>query len=183
MTSTLRALTVTALLSLLPAAALAQTPKVTLPDIEIGQRVWVSNSQGLELHGELIRISPDMVEIATAAGPRRIATADVWTIMKKDSNRNGFLIGAGVGVFSGVMMGAVEGGYATGSAGGTTAAAIVIGVAFYGGIGAWIDSAIEGRELIYRRAAESSTSTFSLAPIVSLKGSKRLGLGGSIAWR
>ncbi|MEI6245229.1 MAG: hypothetical protein WCQ64_09285, partial [Acidobacteriota bacterium] len=90
MTSTLRALTVTALLSLLPAAALAQTPKVTLPDIEIGQRVWVSNSQGLELHGELIRISPDMVEIATAAGPRRIATADVWTIMKKDSNRNGF---------------------------------------------------------------------------------------------
>ena len=182
MTSTLRALTVTALLSLLPATALAQTPQVTLPDLEIGQRVWVSNSQGLELRGELIRISPDMVEIATAAGPRRIATADVWTIMKKDSNRNGFLIGAGVGLVSGLMGAALEGGAATGSHGGSAAGFVLIGVAFYGGVGAWIDSAIEGRELIYRRA-EASTSTFSLAPIVSLKGSKRLGVGGTITWR
>lgn len=182
MTSTLRGLAVAALFSLLPATALAQPQQVTLPDIEIGQRIWVSNSQGLELRGELIRISPDTVEIATAAGPRRIATADVWTIMKKDSNRNGFLIGAGVGLVSGLMAASFETTYDTGSSGGTATGLVLVGVAFYGGIGAWIDSAIEGRQLIYRRA-ESHTSTFSLAPIVSLKGSNRLGVGGTVTWR
>ena len=179
---TLTRILVLAMALAVPSRALAQIPRVTLPDMEIGQRIWVSNSQGMEVRGELIKLSPDTLEIATATGPRQIATADVWTIMEKDSNRNGFLIGAGVGAVSGLMTAAVEGGNATGSQGGSAAGFIAIGVAFYGGVGAWIDSAIEGRELIYRRA-ESSTSTFSLAPIVSLKGSKRLGVGGTITWR
>ena len=179
---TLTRILVLAMALAVPSRALAQIPRVTLPDMEIGQRIWVSNSQGMEVRGELIKLSPDTLEIATATGPRQIATADVWTIMEKDSNRNGFLIGAGVGLFSVLlMMGATEGGNATASAGGT-AEGVAIGAALYGGIGAVIDSAIDGRQLIYRRA-ESSTSTFSLAPIVSIKGSKRLGLGGTITWR
>ena len=179
---TLTRLLVLAIALAAPSRALAQIPRVTLPDMEIGQRIWVSNSQGTELRGEFIKLSPDTLEIATAKGPQQIATADVWTIMGKDSNRNGFLIGAGVGLFSVLlMMGATEGENATVSAR-STAAGVALGVTFYGGIGAVIDSAIEGRQLIYRRA-ESSASTFSLAPIVSLTGSKRLGVGGTITWR
>lgn len=185
MTSLLRVATVVALLLSLPSLAAAQTTRPTLPEIAPGSRIWVANSQGLELHGELVNISPDAIEIDTAAGPRRMAMSDVWTIMKKDSNANGFWMGAGVGVLSGVMLGAVSGPVQTKDTNrGFTAGMVIMGGLFYGGIGAWLDSAIEGRELVYRRSTDHDHPTLALAPVASVTGTnKRIGVNGTITWR
>ena len=103
--------------------------------------------------------------------------------MKKDSNTNGFLIGAGGGVVSGLMLSAVSGATAE-ERKGLAAEMVILGALAYGGIGAWIDSAIEGRELIYRRATDPTHPVVSLSPFADLShGAKRVGIGGAITWR
>lgn len=185
MTSTLRSVVVAIALLLVPALTFAQASKPVLPDLEAGTCVWIANSQGLELHGDLINVSPDAIEIDTAAGPRRIAVADVWTIMKKDSNKNGFLMGAGFGAVGGVMLGAVSGTVQTKDTNrGFTATMVVFGALVYGGIGAWIDNAIEGRELVYRRASDHDHPTLVVAPMADLSGAnRRIGVNGAVTWR
>ncbi len=51
----------------------------------------------------------------------------------------------------------------------------------WGGIGAWIDSRIEGQEIVYRKS--DPKTTVRIAPQVALVGTKRVGIGGSITWR
>ena len=66
---------------------------------------------------------------------------------------------------------------------GPAIAVTAAGGLLYGGVGWLIDNAIEGRDVIYELSDRAPALAVSLEPIVSLRGSKRLGLGGSITWR
>ena len=97
-------------------------------------------------------------------------------IHTKDSNTQGFLIGAGVGLLSGWMGSGIVPRNQRG-------AYIAFGTLFYAGVGALIDNAIAGREMLYHRPETSATAVIIITPIVGLDGPWRLGVGGTITWK
>jgi hypothetical protein len=158
-----------ATLTLLAATSVAsaQTSSPPLP-VKLGQIVWVTTSEGLDMKGFVSAISPTTLEISGEAGTRQFAVAETRRIAKRDGNRNGFLIGAGFGVLPFLL-----------SSADATGVELIAGVAFgsaiWGGIGALIDNAIEGRQTIYTRPAPA----VELGPVVSRSG---VGLRGTIRW-
>lgn len=157
-------------------------------DLEIGNKVWVVNAKGLEQGGEVTSLSSSFIELATTAGVSRIAMSDVATISKKDSNKQGFLIGAAFGCVAEVGFASWLERVASSldrkpehfGAGQRIAFCVAGGLAF-GGIGAFIDGRIEGREVVYRHA--EPRTIVRLTPIIEIAGPKRAGVGGTISWR
>ncbi len=172
-----------------PTLALAQTSSATIPAVETGQKVWVTTANG-EVLGNVSELSPVFIELATAAGIKRIAMSDVAAISKKDSNKQGFWIGAAVGCVVGSVVAqgvndiaafaTPQKNYEKESTFSSAGFCVTSGLIF-GGIGAWIDSLIEGRDVLYQ--AGTARVAVKIAPQVELVGSKRVGIGGSITWR
>ncbi len=158
--------------------------------VKIGQNVRVTNAQGVELRGEVTALSPTDLELETKTGTRRIAIADVWKVTKKDSNKQGFYTGTAVGFFSSWLALNQLAGYlgTTPNSEFPTAQDLPRGASTYlkvglicGGVGAWIDSMVDGREFLYQKMERKVV--VEIAPIAALGASKRLGLGGTISWR
>jgi len=180
------------LFSALPGSALAQTSSATIPAVETGQKVWVTTAVG-QVRGDVTEISPTFIELATTAGIKRIAMSDVATISKKDSNKQGLFIGAAIGCVVGASSAQAFNDVARSNPFATpqknyqsqnifsSAAFCVTGGLLFGGIGAWIDSLIDGRDVLYQ--AGTARVAVKIAPQVELVGSKRVGIGGSITWR
>jgi hypothetical protein len=164
-----------AVIALLSVAAPA-AGQTFAPPVTPGETVFVTNAQGAEIRGQIASVSSNGLDLVTAVGARHFAVSDIWLIQKKDSNREGWLIGAGVGLLSSTI-----------SAGEVPPAqrpfVLIFGTAFYAGIGALIDNGINGRQLLYTRPTEPSRPVVTLAPIVSLGKSKTLGIGGGISWK
>lgn len=161
----------TALLVLSSTSAAAQD--VTTATITEGKVYWVTRSDGSEIKGFITGRSPADVRVSGAFGEVSIPTGEVLTIAKVDGLKNGFLIGAGVGLAFMVP-------YALSDEGSADTGPKLMGAlgvaAMYGGIGALIDKALEGRTVVYRRSGGPS---FVLVPIAS---GQRLGLRGSVRW-
>lgn len=170
-----RILVITAALAV-PSLALAQSASIT--QLKVGQIVWITDTNGFELRGSVVATLPEAIEISTGGGPRRLAMSSIQVIAKKDSNRNGFWWGFAVGVAP--MVGLSSGQVFSSS---EAIAFTLVGGLSNGAVGWLIDNAIEGRSVLYERSDRAPALAVHLAPVVSLGGPKRLGVGGAITWR
>ena len=50
-----------------------------------------------------------------------------------------------------------------------------------GGLGAWLDSFIQGPDMVYRKVQNKVAA--SVEPLVGLSGRRRIGINGSVTWR
>jgi hypothetical protein len=66
--------------------------------IQVGQRIWVTDTTGREVRGRLERLSSDGL-VLKAQGLQTFAAADVRrvSVRVRDSLKNGTLIGLGIG--------------------------------------------------------------------------------------
>ena len=184
----MHALGLTSLIWLFSSAAEAQTVQAknvpveaagTKLPVKIGETVWVTVAQGWELKGRVTAFTPTTIEINNETKTQQLNVTEIRRIAKPDSLKNGFLIGAAVGVLSGVgyTVDAMNPKASGGAKAGFAVFNIAIGVGIYGSLGRWLDKRSEGRQTIYEKPAPSTN--VEVRPIVSRRG---LGLGGSIRW-
>ena len=151
--------------------------------LKVGERVWVTDTQGHEISGKLQDLSSDALTLELtnkwtldADGPRTFAARDVSIIQgrKDDSLVNGTLIGMGVaaGVAGAPILLACLAVTARKDAG--ACAGAFVGAAGMGAlIGALIDANIHGPKLtVYRAAGKAepggaSRASVSIAPVLT----------------
>ncbi len=168
----------TAMLLAATSGALAQTP-APLP-IRLGQTVWVTTSEGLDMKGVVSAVTATTLDVSGEAGTRQVVVAETRRIAKRDGNRNGFLIGAAVGALP--FLAEAAGGDSSGCEKGLTChstgwylATSLLSGGLWGGIGALIDNSIEGRETIYTRPSP----LLQVTPVVTRSG---VGVRAAIRW-
>jgi hypothetical protein len=120
--------------------------------------VFVQEASGVETRGKLLALSPESVTILVDRESRRFDLATVTRVQRRDSLRNGTIIGAVVGV----VMGAISSGLADcsydhgGGCAGFRLGMVALSTGVYAGLGAGIDALIPGRTTIYSASAPSS---------------------------
>jgi hypothetical protein len=133
--------------------------------------VYVQTETGTETSGKLLALSPDSLVLLVDGVERRFDAADVRRVEKRDSIRNGTIIGA----LAGVVMGAVSAGISDcpgerpgGYCGGLRTVLVGLSVGTYAALGAGVDAVIRGRTTIYqaprRVPTGASTAGSPLAP-------------------
>jgi hypothetical protein len=168
--------------SAFPTIAAAQSATSPVPEICANTTIWVANQQAVEVKGKLLSQTPDAVEVVTSAGIKRVPMYDVWVITRKDSNANGFWIGAAVGGASGYFTFKLAE-EVVGAPRGFGAVMGVMGAVTYGLLGAWVDSWVDGRVPVYRRPGASAGPTVAVAPVAVLGRGKGVGLAATVRWR
>jgi hypothetical protein len=110
---------------------------------------------------------------------RRFAISDVARIQKRDSLKNGTLIGAAVGAIMGLIAAGISDcpGDPGGTCGGLRVATFATSMGVYTALGAGIDALIRGRTTIY--AAPAATLTHAPAPISP----PRIAFHVGLSWR
>lgn len=146
--------------------------------IQPGATVVVSTTDGKALRGRLEGVSATTIDVRTRGGVRQVPAAAVSTVTTrvKDSNANGFYIGAAIGAIGGVLSAANFSGEFRSEdmlAGGVPFA--LFGAGLYGGIGAFIDSRIRRTETLYAAAPPQ----VSVTAAVSVRGAA---LRASVRW-
>lgn len=113
--------------------------------------VFVEEKTGAETRGRLISITPAAIAIDVDGSQRTFAAADVAKIERRgDSLRNGALIGAAIGLFTGFLGDCPRTGNSAGSGcPGARVAYVLGGSAVWAGIGAGIDALIPGRTRLW----------------------------------
>jgi hypothetical protein len=145
--------TVILLASCVPARAQADLQRLKL---SIGDRVDVTDRGGVITSGVLTDVTGTLVQ----AGNRDFPLDSVLKVDRRgDSVWSGFFIGAGFGLLVSPI-------WQEGCLHGSSAPCVVAPMLVYGGIGALIDLAHEGRTTIYR-AAPSAGKGARIAPLVS----------------
>jgi hypothetical protein len=143
-----------------PSTLRAQEPAASLAEfqqwIRLGDRVTVTDTSGRHVTGNIAALRPDSLALALKDGLRDFMPDSIRTITRReqDSLRNGALIGLGVGIGLFGLAFAASDGCAYES---DCAALVVIGSAFYGGIGAAIGvgvDALHGRETVIFRGRD-----------------------------
>lgn len=135
--------------------------------VQPGTPVDVVDRQGRVLRGDFARADDEGVLITLYGNSegRRVPAADIMSVTRSgDSLKNGALIGAAVGLVSGILVTTYEDPYAAPVCVDTGCKIGLTGVltAMYGGIGALIDHLIKGRTVVYR--APVDRIAWSVAP-------------------
>ena len=143
-----------------PAVALGQSTSERWPGLAPSQlqTVYVLDRSGIETTGKLLGLSPDSLVLLVADAERRFDRADVARIQKRDSLKNGTLIGAAVGVAMGLLAAGLSdcpGAHPGGACPGFRAATVVASTGIYTGLGAGIDALIRGRTTLYGAPPQS----------------------------
>ncbi len=128
-----------------------------------GTTVWITDSQGREEKTRIVSVSGEAVTTASGGNTRHFLAADVRQVKtrRSDSVLNGALIGAGVGVASGLLLCSLTEPWANC----TDDVGPMLAVGALGaGAGIGIDLLIRGRKTIY--TAEPGSAQLSAAPIV-----------------
>ena len=130
-----------ALLLVVPAAAAQSTVADVQDKPRPGEKVVVTTTDGSQVTGRLLSLTPASLAIASRDGQRTVPTGQVTRVVVKDSIRNGLLIGtgvgAGIGLAGGLAMNAIcsnEGGACIGGALLLTGIGAAAGAAIGGGI-------------------------------------------------
>jgi hypothetical protein len=116
------------------------------------QMVYVTDTSGRETTGRLLRIDRDTLVLLENGAERTFPMTDVRRIQKRDSLRNGVLIGAIVGGVLGVLSGGLAdcpGDHSKSGCGAFRVAAVGVSTGVYAGLGAGIDALIPGRATLY----------------------------------
>ena len=142
----MRVLVIACVLMVAAAGTSAQEPApqaTWAPDI--GGEVRVTRRDGVKTTGQFRSLDAETVRLLVADQETAVSRDDITRIERRgDSIKNGFLIGAAVGLIpSALVLSEVEAG------GGDVAAALVIGVGVYGLIGAGIDALHKGWTTVY----------------------------------
>jgi hypothetical protein len=165
-------LTVAALIVLAttPSVAVAQsTVEPTLErwhGLKMGelQSVYVLDDTGVETSGRLVGLTPESLVLLVGHSERRFAFEEVVRIQKRDSLKNGTIIGAAVGAAMGLVAAGISdcpGDQPGGSCPWFRAGALIMSTGLYAGLGAGIDALIPGRTTLYVAVPQSPTHTSS----------------------
>jgi hypothetical protein len=172
------AVVLVALFAGMPLVVAAQEPVTSFDLLNTrlrpGDTVWVTDTQGLEIHGKIQSLSPRAVTL-DAGGARTLAAADVSVIRERerDSVRNGTLIGLGVGGSLALAwcVGAVADDSGSERAGVECAEGLVVYAGLGTLLGAGIDAVIPGKMRVAYRApgvtGASATTRVSILPVVA----------------
>ncbi len=138
------------------------------------QTVYVLDRSSAETTGKLLELRPDSLLLLVDGVERRIDLNDVTRIQKRDSLKNGALIGAAMGVAMGLLAAGISdcpGEDPGGSCAGFRGAAVIASTGVYAGLGLGVDALIRGRSTLY----EAPTLTRSRA-------SAGASLGITLSW-
>jgi hypothetical protein len=125
------------------------------------QTVYVLDRSGMETSGKLLGIDPDSLVLLVDGSERRFEMSSVARVQKRDSLKNGTLIGAAVGIAMGLISAGISdcpGDDPGGSCAGARAAVFAVSVGVYSGLGAGVDALVRGRTTIYSAPASSNPS-------------------------
>jgi len=159
----------TLLIILLPALAAAQDPVKSFDQLntrlKIGDTIWVTDAQGQEVKGKLSALSTDGLTL-DAGGTKTLAARDISIVRerRRDSLKNGAIIGAIPGAIFGLM-----GGGMADEGPGAAIGAVVVG-ALGAAVGAGIDALIPGKKVVAYWAPRSTGPAphrVSLAPVIT----------------
>ena len=126
--------------------------------------MYVLDRSGAETTGRLLGLNPDSLVLLVDGIERRFDMTSVTRIQKRDSLKNGTLIGAAVGTAMGLVAAGITDCPSEdpgGGCGGFRVAAFATSLGMYTGIGAGIDALVRGRTTIY--AAPTSVPARSSA--------------------
>lgn len=144
----------TLLLVSLAVPAVAQNQAAPPPMVKTDglPTVFLTDLQGAEHRGQLIRVAPDEVVLLGAKGERTFRRSEITLIEKRgDSLKNGALIGASVGALGGLFAaGFSDCPMGRESCGGARVGFFTLSLATYIAIGVGIDALIKGRTVLYR---------------------------------
>ena len=128
------------------ATASAQAPDTqTSWEPDIGGEIRVTGDSGQRTVGQFRSIDADTVRLLVADSEVAVDRSRILRMERRgDSLRNGFIIGAVVGILPAVLAsGEIEAG------GGNQAVAVMAGIGFYGLVGAGIDATRKGWTSVY----------------------------------
>ena len=127
--------------------------------------VFLTDLQGVQHRGQLIRVASDEVVLLGASGERTFTRNEIALIETRgDSLVNGALIGASVGVLTGFLAAGISDcSMGQDSCGGQRIGIFTTSVALYTLIGVGIDALIKGRTVLYR-AYGRPTLSLALQP-------------------
>jgi len=168
------------ILATIPAAASGQSIAERWPELASSRllTVYVLDRSGLETTGKLLGLSPDSLVLLVAGVERRFDRADVVRIQKRDSLKNGTLIGAAVGVAMGLAAAGLSdcpGRHPGGACPGSRAAVALVSTGMYAGIGAGVDAIIRGRTTLYQAPSQSPIpSALGRAPAGAVLSRRRI---------
>ena len=155
------------LIAAFPGASTAQPPAGSFQEVvrrvEIGDIVFVVDQFGLETKGKLGAVSSGSITLTVDGTRREFVDSTVTRIdrRRRDSLRNGLVIGFGSGALAGFLAGRAADSPTCPLPGiecGQGAVLGTIGGAIWGGVGGWlIDALSREREVVYRRPARSHT--------------------------
>ena len=150
-------------------ASLAEAQNVSFDRLALqlnqGDRVTITDSEGQETKGRIVDLSPSMLSLETAGLRRDLTGGDVSVIERRyhDSLGNGALIGLVSGV---VFIATIVAAECSGCA---TDPEVMPWYALFGaagaGIGAGLDSLHQGSRVVYRAAP--SDRRLAVSPVVS----------------
>jgi hypothetical protein len=158
------------LLGMLPCPAWAQPPATSfdqLPGrIRVGDDVWVTGDDGVEVKGKLWDLSPAALKVHAKSATTEFKAGSVRSVSTRD--RDSLANGAWIGFAAGVGFAALV----SSGCGDEYLTCLLFGGLFYGGAGAGIgvaiDAMVPGQKVeILRTAPIRSSTHISVAPIVS----------------
>ena len=160
----IHALTVLALICIVPAVASAQQlPDWTL-DVRLGRPLYLTLLTGERVEGVAGSVTAEGVAVATPVGVRTARFADIRRVERRDGPWNGIWIGTAVGAALGVAaMASTDGCQEYGGYGSMTcsdeAGFLVVGGALYGGLIGWgVDTLLKGRSTLFDDAGATRVS-------------------------
>jgi hypothetical protein len=137
-----------------PSVVAGQSVVDSWPGLDTGglQRIYVLDDRGTESSGTLLALSADSLLMLVDGAERRVLRSQVMRMQKRDSLRNGTIIGAIAGVALGLVSARIAD--CTGDAqGGSCPAArgtlLAVSGGIYSAAGAGVDALIRGRSTIY----------------------------------
>jgi len=158
-----------------PAMAAAQEPVKSFDQLNTrlkpGDVVWLTDAEGREIKGTIRGLAPGSLRLEAEGAAREYPMSRVQTIRarRKDSLKNGVLIGAVAG-FAGGAASCLANPQCSGdeAAAGVTIGLAIVGAAAGVGIGAAIDAAVKGPKLVvYQRSGTGAQARFSIAPLIA----------------
>ena len=160
MTLSMPAILILATLSSSPAGAQPRP----LPDaVRIGLDVSVVDDQGRKIDGRVVSVSGETLRVAVRREMKDIPTGRILRIERRDSLRNGALIGLGLGLGFGIAGALMDPQYAAGHMGFVVISTIGNSI-IWTALGTGVDAMFNNRRTLYERGGGIQSR---IAPVVA----------------